>query len=475
MYYALFSFTFLIQIINDFGIQYHNNRTIAQHKQLLEKYLSNILVLKFCLGMLYLAVLFVIAHLTNYPTTYYPFIRLMGLYQILLSLLAYFRSNISGLGAYRADSLLSILDKLLLIPICGTLLWVEPFSSQFKIEWFIYAQLTSLTITNIIAFFIVRKRVKKIKLRFNPPFLIHLLKRSAPFALTVFLMTLYTRIDIVMIERLLPDGKIQSGIYASAYRLLDVANTIGLLAAGLLIPMFAKLISDFGFSDMMPNNSTSENPTLRQLENARNEQEKQHVSKSEIESLLHLSLKLVVGIATIVAVTVCFHSNEIMHLLYKEATPYSATVLRNLILSFVSVSGIYIYGALMTATGKLQKLNRVFLLAIALNVVLNLILIPPYKALGASIATCCTQLLVVVAHILIARKTLNLQHTLQPILQLSLFASLMLASSYATHHYLPALNWILAASIAAVAPVLVVIGYWCCRRQRQRQLSKVAS
>ena len=38
IYFALFNFTFLFQIINDFGIQNFNNRNIAQYNQLLDKY-----------------------------------------------------------------------------------------------------------------------------------------------------------------------------------------------------------------------------------------------------------------------------------------------------------------------------------------------------------------------------------------------------------------------------------------------------
>jgi hypothetical protein len=41
---------------------------------------------------------------------------------------------------------------------------------------------------------------------------------------------------------MLPDGKIQSSIYASAYRLLDAANMIAYLFAGLLLPLFARML-----------------------------------------------------------------------------------------------------------------------------------------------------------------------------------------------------------------------------------------
>ena len=54
IYFVLLNFTYLFQIINDFGIQNYNNRQIAQHNQLLDKYFPNILVLKLLLGLLFL-------------------------------------------------------------------------------------------------------------------------------------------------------------------------------------------------------------------------------------------------------------------------------------------------------------------------------------------------------------------------------------------------------------------------------------
>ena len=69
-----------------------------------------------------------------------------------------------------------------------------------------------------------------------------ILKKSFPFAVLVLLMTFYNRIDTVMLERMLPDGAQECGIYASAYRILDATNMVAFLFAGLLLPMFAKML-----------------------------------------------------------------------------------------------------------------------------------------------------------------------------------------------------------------------------------------
>ena len=195
-----------------------------------------------------------------------------------------------------------------------------------------------------------------------------------PYALAIFLMTIYTRTDVVMMERMLPDGDRQAGIYASAYRLLDAVNMLGFLFAGLLLPMFSRMLK----------------------------------STESVVPLLRFSFQVIMVAAVTIAVATWFHRANIMQLLYKEATPFSGDVLGILMFSFVAISGTYIYSTLLGANGSVRKMNRVFIIAIALNIALNFILIPYQKALGAAISTLTTQLFVMIGMIALVRKELKL-------------------------------------------------------------------
>ena len=66
----------------------------------------------------------------------------VALNHVLISIVAYLRSNVSGVGMYRTDSLISTLDKVFLIALCAVLLWANPFSEGegFQIKWFVHAQ-----------------------------------------------------------------------------------------------------------------------------------------------------------------------------------------------------------------------------------------------------------------------------------------------------------------------------------------------
>ena len=51
----------------------------------------------------------------------------------------------------------------------------------------------------------------------------------ALYALLFLLMSFYYRVDSVMIERLLPNGKEQAGVYAQGFRILEAAFNFALL------------------------------------------------------------------------------------------------------------------------------------------------------------------------------------------------------------------------------------------------------
>lgn len=373
LYFTFFNLALLLQIVNDFGIQNFNNRAIAQHRQLIGKYFPNLLMVKLLLGWLYLLVALAVAALLGYPLQVWPLLGWVLIVQVLSSFVLFLRSNISGLGFYRTDSLISALDRFLLIGIAGFLLLSQSWLGDFQIEWLVYAQAASMGLTALAAFWVLRGHLPKLRLRWKTPLVVWFLRSSAPFALVILLTTLYTRMDAVMLERLLADGEHEAGVYASAYRLLDASNMIGYLFATLLLPMFARLLG----------------------------------AKEPIRPLVETSFKLIMTGAWTLSLGVYFFREEIAYWLYREATPYWGEVLGFLMLSFVAVSGTYVFGTLLLANGNMKPLNRLFALGIVLNAALNLLLIPVYKAWGAALATLLTQLVIWFSEMIISHRQMN--------------------------------------------------------------------
>jgi len=394
-YFALFNYSFLFHIILDLGISYYNTRKIVANNHLLSIWLPNILLLKTLLSLIYLAITFAGAFLLNFHTIQIKLLALLGINQILISLVLYLRSNISGLLYLKTDSILSVLDKLLLIIICGSLLWGNVTSQPFQIEWLIYAQTFSYTFTALTTFVIIIILKTSLSIKWDPAILIQILKKSYPYALVVLLMTLYTKIDGVMIERLLENGAYQAGIYAAAYRLLDAVNMIGLLFAAILLPMFAKMIKN----------------------------------KEPVNELLALSFKFIfVGVA-ILSITAFFFKNQIMALLYTETSPYIANVFGILILCSIATAATYIFGTLLSAKGTLKQFNRVAALGVILNIILNYVLILKYEAMGATIATLATQSMTGLAFVLIVQRLFGLKTNFKLLVLMLIFIGGIIAAN----------------------------------------------
>jgi len=384
-YYALFNFSFLFNILLDLGITNFNNRNISQNRQLLDKHLSGIILLRLVLAAVYFLVSLITAFAIGYKIEHLSFLLILLVNQMLISFILYLRSNLAGLHLFRTDSIISVLDRAIMIGLCAFLLWG---TSGFRIEWFIWAQTVAYIATVIITLFILSGKVRFIRLNWNPVFFTMILKKSYPYAILILLMTFYNRIDSVMLERMLADGTRQAGIYAQAYRLLDASNMIAFLFAGLLLPIFAHMLK----------------------------------KKEEISDLLQLGYSLLAVPALILGVVSILYRNEIMDLLYVDHVKDSSVVFALLMTCFFAISTTYIFGTLLTANGNLKQLNTMAFIGMAINFGLNLFLIPYYQATGAAISSLITQFTTALIQVMICYKIFKLHLNPGRILRFLFFA-----------------------------------------------------
>ncbi len=408
-YLAIFNFSYLFYIVLDIGLTNFNSKKIAQNNNLLSKYFVGISQAKIFLSIIYFIIIFVIGLFIGYNTEQLKLLAVVGLNQVLLSFVLYVRSNISALLLFKTDSILSVLDRVLMILICSFLLWSGIFPrSSFNIYWFVYSQTISYVITLIVAIYIVLKHTGKLTIKFNFPFILMIIKKSLPYALLVLLMSFYNKLEPVLIERILPKdiSAIQAGIYARAYRLFDAGNNISYLFSVILLPLFAAVIK----------------------------------KGEDLQSLVKQSFALILTMTCIIAVVCVFYSHNLMELLYtiqenESIETYniriseSSTILQILMGSFVSISITYIFGTLLTANGNLKQLNIVAAIGVVINLTLNFIFIPIFEAKGAAFTSLCVQFATCVIQLIIAKKAFNLKFGISFWISILSFITLLVIST----------------------------------------------
>jgi O-antigen/teichoic acid export membrane protein len=206
------------------------------------------------------------------------------------------------------------------------------------------------------------------------------MKESFPYAALIFLMSMYTRVDTIMMKQMLgAEGDVQNGIYAHSYRLLDVGNMFGLMFASMLLPMFGRML----------------------------------LQKTNIQPIIQLCVNLLLPFSVMSAVGAAFYGYPLIHALFAHATPYDGTIFSLLMASFPAFCMMYVYSTLLTANGNLRILVKIAIVGVILNVALNYILIPKYMAVGAAISTVVTQTTLAIGYIIFSGKTFRLPFNLK--------------------------------------------------------------
>lgn len=352
-YFTLFSLSMLPQIILDLGLTSYINQRLSGHRDQLHMIWKDTAWVKPILALIFAVIFLLICYVGGYFLTYRTWILWITLNQVLISMILFLRAYISGLGHYRLDSAFSVADKFLFILLFSLWAWTGTITS---IDTFLWIQTVSLGVPLILgtAWLLMRTGISFKRLDFGQT--LNILKQSLPFAGIFVLMVLYCRMEPVWIGWLRPDGAYQAGIYAAGYRLLDAANMMGFLFAGILLPMFSHTIS---LGD-----------------------------KNEYQSVFDLSWNLMISLSVLICFPIINHHTFIMAQLYTDSYP---GILPILMICLIPLTINYLLSTILTAAGRVVMMNYFFLISIGVSIVGHMLLTPTMGAGGAAIVLLITQ------------------------------------------------------------------------------------
>jgi len=242
------------------------------------------------------------------------------------------------------------------------------------IPLYITLQTFGYFLTCVLAFIFFKRLVGKIQWQIDLNHFKSVLQKSLPFALLIILMSIYTRIDGILLHQFAPNGNMEAGIYAKGFRLLDALYMFGMIFAGLLFPMFSNTLHD---------------------------------SIQKVRELVLISANFLMSGVIVVVMLLILHSGNILQLIYTSSEEAELPFIW-LMLSFIGISMNFVFGTLLTANGQLKELNIISAVGVIINISVNLFLIPKYGATGAGFTAFITQMIMAITQFILCAKKFNL-------------------------------------------------------------------
>ena len=356
-YFALLNLSFIFNIFIDFGINNFNNRNISQNAQLIGKHFSKLFTVKGILSFFYAIFTLILGIILGYKNGDFYMLGVLVFNQVLVSFILFARSNLAGLQLFKSDSVVSVLDRGLLIIFCGLLLFTNLSGGVFEIQWFVYLQTLAYSVTLVISLVLLAGRTGRLRWDLDKAFSINIFRKSVPYALFILTGSMYTRVDGIMLETMLPNGGLHAGFYAQGYRFYEAAGMFAFLFAVLLLPIFSRMLK----------------------------------TGDDIKPMLQTAVRLLLGIGVFTSIIFFFHGEWVLRWRYHSVTPDAVHAFIMLMIAFFGVCMFYVFGTLMTANENLKALNIIAFSGLVLNLIFNFILIPKYQATGAAFTTMITQ------------------------------------------------------------------------------------
>lgn len=361
------SFTGIMSIFIDLGINTYVTRDLSRSPELSQKYIGNAIPLKIFLSILSFIATLVILLIMDYNLLTIEVVLLFAIQTIFLNMGWLFNGVFQAFSKMKYQAIGIIINSSLILS--GTLLL-----TYFNLGLIAVAlsYMVGSIITLIYLYNNIKNRIVVPKIQIDLDFWKKSIKQAIPFGITGIFTTIYFMIDTVMISFMA--GSTAVGIYSSAYKIITVFTTIYTVYTYVVFPLMSKLYKDS--EDLL----------------------KVSYEKS-IKYLLMIMLPFAIGIT--------IYSQDIITFIYGESYIFAGDVLKILIWNvlFIMINGAST--SLLNSSNSEVAVTKINGLACLVNVVLNLFLIYYLSYIGASIATVITGVIIFILMTYIILKKIN--------------------------------------------------------------------
>jgi len=345
-----FSFVGMFTVLTDVGLSTLFVREVARNREQMGRYSGNIIIIKLLLGIITFSLILAVITMMNVSPSLKIGVYIVAFYVILESMGKFLNS---GFNAFERMEFTAFLQfSLKLLTLIGVFIVIR---MKYGLTQFFGAYILAAALYLILSVLLLGRKIGYPTMQADYVWWKMLLAKSAPFAIAGFLVGITNGIDMTILK--LIKGDAACGLYGAARRLFSLAIFIPANFTVALYPLFSRL-----------------------YKTSRNSLVKYH--KKAFQFLLIIALPLAMG-TTLLArrLIILIWSNE-----YVGSDRALQILVWVLPIQFVTT----LFGTLLGAVDKQRIVALIAFWAMIFSICFNLVLIPHFSYIGASIALLLT-------------------------------------------------------------------------------------
>lgn len=344
-YSFVLGFVGLFAVFGDFGLTILLKRTVAREPDKVNQHFNTAMIISTGLNIAMLGIMLIAAKVLSYDAATIKLLFIGGVFIIFQNLKLLFKSTYE---AYEKMGLVFVSRSIKMVLRLSLVIYLVATSITL-IKLFTYYALLEIAMMavdfTIYHNYIHHFAIKTSKIK---PIVISMI----PFGVAGLFMTIYDKVDITLLSKLLPSNPhLYIGWYSSAYELMSALIFIPAAISSAIMPVAYK----------------SDKEGLKKL------------YKSAFSSFISIALAICVG-TTILA-------DKIINLIYGPEFSGSVIALQILIWALVFNFAMFVTGIVLNSINLEKETMKATIISVIFNIITNIIFIPRYGYLAAAYTT----------------------------------------------------------------------------------------
>ena len=345
------AFTAIFAVFSDLGYNTLLIREVARDKSQASKYLNNVISMRALLSLIIFALISITINAMDYPAGTKNVVYLFGIYTLVVSFSNVFKMTFHAFEKMEYAAGITIFTNIIRVALGLLVLFLGYGLIELALVF-----LLSGAFDLLLSFLVCERRFVKPKLELDFEFWRSTIKIALPIGMLSIFGLIYIRIDTVMLSMMKGDAVV--GWYNAAYGLVLAFTPIPSLFLNALFPLMSRYY-------------VSSNDSLKLT------------YEKSFKYLFILGLPLALGITLL--------ADRFILLFYGQQFYPSIIALQILAWEILLIFSYGPLGALLVTTDRQNEMVILLGITALVNVILNLILIPPLSYVGAAIATIITE------------------------------------------------------------------------------------